>query len=123
MHRPVTPEDFADIANISSDSFAKDRHTIMKAHYACNATYNHEDVSREPLARCLRLPDKFQLIKAVENISSKIMGFVTWGFRGYTKANVPTLNGRGVSGKAGNPTGQKDIAVEAPQAKETLTEE
>jgi hypothetical protein len=118
--QPVTRTDFAAISKISSDSFAKDRHTLMKTHNAGKVPYNHEDTSREPLARYLSRPETFQLIKAVESPSGKIMGSVTWGFRGYTIEDVPTLSGRAVGGKAGKQSGLIDVAVEDVPVREVL---
>ena len=108
--QPVTTADFTDVAKISSDSFQNDRHTLIKAHHLGKSPYNHEDASLEPLARYLKRPAKFQLIKAVENTSGKIMGSITWGFRGYTEANVPTLSGRGVNGNAAGQTDPTEVA-------------
>ena len=115
---PVTAADFTDIAKISSNSFANDRHTLMKSHHAVRHPYNHENASREPLAGYFTFPERYQLIKAVEDTSGTIMGSVTWGFRGYTKESVPTLNGRGVGSAESKQKSRADMAVADASAKE-----
>ena len=116
----VNLADAADIAKVSSDSFASDRHTLMKAHQASKSPYNHEDASRGPLADYLQRPETFQLIKAVENVSGKIMGSVTWAFRGYTRENVPMLSGRVVDGKVVRQVGPAEIGSEDASTREAL---
>ncbi|MCJ1400775.1 hypothetical protein MMC11_003983 [Xylographa trunciseda] len=92
--QPVTHADFADIARISSDSFATDRHTMMKSHTAGRNPYNHKDASLGALSYYMSIPEKLQLIKAVDRNSGKILGSVIWGFHGFSKENVPNLTGK-----------------------------
>ncbi|MCJ1290558.1 hypothetical protein MMC34_002097 [Xylographa carneopallida] len=89
--QPVTEADFADIARISRDSFAKDRHTMVKAHHAGRNPYNHEDASLGPLSYYLSIPEKLQLVKAVDDNTGRTLGSVIWGFRGFSKDEIPTL--------------------------------
>ncbi|MCJ1315343.1 hypothetical protein MMC15_000660 [Xylographa vitiligo] len=96
--RPVTQADFADIARISRDSFATDRHTMVKAHHAGKNPYNHEETSLGPLSYYMSIPEKLQLVKAVDDISGRTLGSVIWGFRGFSKESIPTLIRRGVAG-------------------------
>jgi GNAT superfamily N-acetyltransferase len=93
----------------------------MKAHHVGKIIYR-EDASREHLARYLGLPQRFQLIKAVENISRKIMGSATWGFRGYSRDNVPTLGETGVNGKACKQSGLIDFDMGDALTKTALKE-
>ncbi|MCJ1380244.1 hypothetical protein MMC17_003347 [Xylographa soralifera] len=95
--QPVTQADFADIARISNDSFAKDRHTMVKAHHAGTNPYNHEDASLGPLSYYMSIPEKLQLVKAVDDNSGRTLGSVIWGFRGFSKESIPTLIRKGVA--------------------------
>ena len=62
--QPVTPADFADITKVSRVSFAKDRHTTMKAHPACKNPDNHEEGSLVSLSYYRSIPGKLQLVKS-----------------------------------------------------------
>ncbi len=112
--QPITPLDFCAIAKISADSFANDRHTLMKAHHANKNPYNHEEASFEPLTHYLAHPEKFQLLKAVDDTTGEILGSVIWGFSGYARENVPTLNGRGIASSRENEAPERASVDDAP---------
>ncbi|MCJ1388217.1 hypothetical protein MMC18_001062 [Xylographa bjoerkii] len=101
---PVTHADLADIVRISSDSFAKDRHTMVKAHHAGRNPYNHEDASLGLLSYYMSIPEKLRFVKAVDDNSGRILGSVIWGFRGFSKESIPiwTRDGLGRSRCAQN---------------------
>jgi GNAT superfamily N-acetyltransferase len=90
--QPITAADAPTIGRIGNESFKTDRHTMMKT----QGGYNHNDTAQEPLAWYLSVPEKTQGIKAVDKYSDRTIGYVFWGFRGYTRETVPTLTGRGV---------------------------
>lgn len=109
--QPLTIDDAPIIGKIGKAAFENDRHTMMKT----KGSYDHEDTAQEPIGYYLTLPQKVQCIKAVDNASGNILGYVCWGFRGYTRENVPTLAGQGV--------GQEKFKTqeEAPKALEPET--
>jgi hypothetical protein len=85
-------EDAPHVGRIGKAAFLEDRHTMMKT----GDNYDHEQAAQEPFIHWLSVPERVQCIKAVDD-SGKMLGYVCWGFRGYSRETIPTLNGRGLN--------------------------
>ena len=80
--QPAIPNDIPNLAHIAGEAFLSDRHTQMKALGA--DPYNHEQTMTEALSTWIqRPPDRCHLIKAVDDTTQEILGWVCWGFRGF----------------------------------------
>jgi GNAT superfamily N-acetyltransferase len=89
--QPMIMEDAPRIGQIGKAAFLNDRHTMMKT----GDNYDHEQAAQEPFLYWLSVPHRVRCVKAVDD-SGKILGYVCWGFRGYSRKTIPTLNGRGL---------------------------
>lgn len=78
---PATSADIPALAEISGLSFEKDRHTQLKAAHPTQP-YNHAAGMVGGFEYWLSLPKgKAELVKAVDNETGHIIGFVCWGSR------------------------------------------
>jgi GNAT superfamily N-acetyltransferase len=112
--QPMTMEDAPRVGQIGKAAFLEDRHTMMKS----GDKYDHEAGAQEPFIHWLSVPHRVQCIKAVDH-SGKMLGYVCWGFRGYSRETIPTLDGRGLGAEDDIP---REIPVSVPQTDMTATE-
>jgi hypothetical protein len=110
----MTMDDSPRVGQIAKAAFLKDRHTMMKS----EDNYDHESGAREPFEHWLSVPHRVQCIKAVDP-SGKMLGYVCWGFRGYSRETIPTLNGRGLVAEDVEP---RRVTVPVPHTDTTTTE-
>jgi GNAT superfamily N-acetyltransferase len=89
--QPMTMEDAPRVGQLGKAAFLEDRHTMMKS----GDNYDHEAGAQEPFIHWLSVPHRVQCIKAVDH-TGKMLGYVCWGFRGYSRETIPTLDGRGL---------------------------
>jgi GNAT superfamily N-acetyltransferase len=109
--QPMTMEDAPRVGQIGKAAFLNDRHTMMKS----GDNYDHEAGAQEPFKHWLSVPHRVQCIKAVDD-SGKMLGYVCWGFRGYSRETIPTLDGRGLVAEDVEST---KISVPVPQTDTT----
>ncbi|MCJ1353430.1 MAG: hypothetical protein MMC33_003416 [Icmadophila ericetorum] len=79
------PSDIPILSKIGAEAFVNDRQTQMKD-YGKTSSYM-EDHGLGALEGYISSP-KCVVIKAVDHVSSQIMGLVTWGFRGFEPEEV-----------------------------------
>jgi hypothetical protein len=91
-------EDAPQIGQIGKAAFLNDRHTMMKT----GDDYDYEQAAQEPFFYWLSVPHRVRCIKAVDD-SGRILGYVCWGFQGYSRDTIPTLSVRGLPSKDGEP--------------------
>ncbi|KAK9365573.1 acyl-CoA N-acyltransferase [Lipomyces kononenkoae] len=87
----ATVADVPAMARISGDSFVEDRHTQMKGFG--KVPYDLENVFSSELPRFIDSP-RLVVRKAVREDTGEIMGWVAWGFRGFTPEEVAGIGGR-----------------------------
>jgi N-acetylglutamate synthase-like GNAT family acetyltransferase len=103
----MTMEDAPRVGEIGKAAFLQDRHTMMKT----GDNYDHEQAAQEPFIHWLSVPERVQCIKAVDH-SGKILGYVCWGFRSYSKETIPTLNGRGLAAEKVEPEKMPGVSLQ-----------
>jgi GNAT superfamily N-acetyltransferase len=103
----MTIEDAPRVGQIGKAAFLKDRHTMMKS----GDNYDHEAGAQEPFRHWLSVPHRVQCIKAVDH-SGKMLGYVCWGFQGYSRETIPTLDGRGLGAEDVEPKGTSSPALQ-----------
>lgn len=89
--QPARHADIPTFAKMMDDSFEKDRHTQVKR--LGKNSYVLADIMPDAMRNWLSKPDKCALIKAVDNTSGEIMGWVCWGFNCFEEASIPALPG------------------------------
>ncbi|CAL5872742.1 uncharacterized protein PFLUO_LOCUS7009 [Penicillium psychrofluorescens] len=77
--------DVPTLAKISSDSFLEDRHTQMKSQG--ENPYDLEQSMAAYLPRQIASPTSV-LLKAVDESTGEIVGWISWGFRGFSPAEI-----------------------------------
>jgi hypothetical protein len=75
---PATADDFATLAKIEWESFAGDRNTELKRLYG-----HYNDQSTDGFEAMAKKPEKFSILKAVDDETGEIMGSIVWIFYGY----------------------------------------
>ncbi|KAJ3229635.1 hypothetical protein HDU81_005201 [Chytriomyces hyalinus] len=78
---PAVPDDIPTLASIAGSSFDTDRHTQMKMKGA--KPYNHEEGMKGALTHWMNRPAKCTVLKAVDEESGAIAGWVCWAMSGY----------------------------------------
>ncbi|KAL3426334.1 acetyltransferase [Phlyctema vagabunda] len=86
--KAATYEDVPVLARIGHEAFDVDRHTEMKAQG--KVPYNMEAVNNTNLPRYLD-SERCVVLKAIEESSGTIMGWLALGFRGFEKHEMPVL--------------------------------
>ena len=85
--RAANPSDVPILANIFSDAFANDRVTQLKS-LGKDSDFAANMIS-EPLKGWLQKPMRCQVLKAIDNATSEIIGWACWGFHGYEQQAAP----------------------------------
>ena len=97
--RPVRHADIPTLAKMMDDSFEKDRHTQVKR--LGKNSYVLADIMPDAIRNWLSKPDKCALVKAVDNTSGEIMGWVCWGFNCFEMGEIPILPSDKQAGSTG----------------------
>lgn len=84
----ASSQDAEILGKISGDSFVNDRHTQMKS--LGKYPYDHAKSMTADIPRQATSP-KYVLLKAIDTASSEITGWVSWGFRGFTEAEIADM--------------------------------
>ncbi|KAA8651040.1 hypothetical protein EYZ11_003789 [Aspergillus tanneri] len=84
----ASPLDAPVLGKVSGDSFLTDRHTQMKG--LGKDPYNLEKSMAADIPRQATSPN-IVLLKAVDNVSGEIAGWVSWGFRGFTNEQIADI--------------------------------
>ena len=87
---PIIPSDIPTLAHISNDSFADDRNTRLK-NIGKNDADAHLKGSIEGAKYYLSIPDRLTGLKATDNATGEILGYVFWGFHGYSETGKGAL--------------------------------
>jgi ribosomal protein S18 acetylase RimI-like enzyme len=87
--RPVLQSDINTLAKMSDDAFLKDRHTQMKM--LGNNPYDMEEVTKQGLVAQLNF-ERCLCVKAVDEVTGEIMGWTCWGFRGFEREEILSLD-------------------------------
>ena len=74
------PVDIPILAQIAGESFVTDRHTRLKA--LSHKSYNHEASMSGALAYWLSNTDKYNVMKAVSDLTGNMVGWACWSSRG-----------------------------------------
>lgn len=93
----ASSQDAEILGKISGDSFLNDRHTRMKS--LGKDPYDHEKSMATDIPRQAASPT-YVLLKAMDTTSGEITGWVSWGFRGFTEAEIAEIR----PGMVENPT-------------------
>lgn len=111
--QPVTEDDIPALAEIDGLSFANDRHTLLKAAHPTRP-YNHAAGTPDMIKYRLSLPkNRIEVIKAVDEQTGKVMGYVCWAYR----LNPETKAGNDEGKSSGAPPGvvsQNYVKTESP---------
>ncbi|KAE8391701.1 hypothetical protein BDV23DRAFT_152848, partial [Aspergillus alliaceus] len=86
--RLASPEHAPILGKISGDSFLNDRHTQMKG--LGKDPYDLERSMAADIPRQATSPN-IVLLEAVDSTSGEVAGWVSWGFRGFTPAEVAAV--------------------------------
>ncbi|KAK9236292.1 acyl-CoA N-acyltransferase [Lipomyces kononenkoae] len=89
--QPASLADVPAMARISKDSFVEDRHTQMKG--LGKVPYDMEKVFSSALPHFLNAPHQV-VRKAVDKDTGEIMGWIAWGFRGFTPEEMARISGK-----------------------------
>ena len=89
--RPLELSDVPTIARMSAEAFEQDRQTIMKG--LGSEAFFMEEHTLTDLPRRMQNPRIISL-KAVENSTDKLMGYICWAFRGFSTEEIPVVEGR-----------------------------
>jgi len=118
---PIQTEDFPALARISAQSFVGDSNTEVKA--GGKEGYDMEKMSLDGLPSLIANPNIVGL-KATENSSGEIMGYIVWGFRGFERDEIPVPEGSPKKVEAA-PTLGRDVesGTEAEEEKESMSED
>lgn len=84
----ASSQDAEILGKISGDSFLNDRHTQMKS--LGKDPYDHEKSMAADIPRQVASP-RYVLLKAMDTTSAEITGWVSWGFRGFTEAEIADI--------------------------------
>ena len=108
---PAQLSDIPILAKIAGEAFQNDRHTALKALPEYGG-YNHETAMNEALTSWIGLPPKRgRLLKATDNETGEILGWVCWGLRGYDESPATVKAG-------GERASKEDQASKSEQAEE-----
>ena len=106
---PATLSDISALAKISADSFVLDRHTQMKA--LGKIPYDLEAMWKNSLPQLLA-STKVVTLKAVDEESGEVMGWMYWGFEGFGEDEVDDLRGYKPSAPPLSPPGTAAVTSE-----------
>ncbi|KAJ5808037.1 hypothetical protein N7474_009306 [Penicillium riverlandense] len=111
--------DVPTLAKIFSDSFLDDRHTQMKSQG--KDPYDLEQSMAADLPRQIASPTSI-LLKAVDESTGEIVGWISWGFRGFSHTEIAGLD-PDVAGLISNEPGsqkpaEKEKRIEASQERQ-----
>jgi GNAT superfamily N-acetyltransferase len=87
--QPATYNDIDGMARVSDHAFEVDRHTQMKE--LGKVPYSQYEV----MCQCLPMwlsSERCVVLKALDNSTGDIVGWVGWGFRGFEKSDVPRVD-------------------------------
>ncbi|MCJ1237634.1 hypothetical protein MMC14_005621 [Varicellaria rhodocarpa] len=87
---PIIPSDIPTLAHISNDSFANDRNTQLK-NIGKNDANAHLNGSIEGAKYYLSMPDRLTGLKATDDATGETLGYVFWGFHGYSETGKGAL--------------------------------
>ncbi|KAK9489532.1 hypothetical protein V1508DRAFT_427768 [Lipomyces doorenjongii] len=98
----ATLSDVPILAKISADAFTTDRHTRIKT--LGQDPNSHSNMMNDVLSSWLKVPGRCSILKATDNTTGNIVGWICWGFHGYKKQGAPVseekkANGRGEDSK------------------------
>lgn len=112
-------EDISALAQLSADAFELDRHTEMKG--LGKEPFDMKNHTLESMPGLLRHP-RCVILKAVHKSSGNIMGYCTWGFRGFAPSEMPVIEGRSQPAEETKKQDVKEGVSESPTATETHPE-
>jgi len=87
----LTLDDVPAVAQLCGDAFETDRQTEMKA--LGKEPFDMKKYTLESLPGLLKNP-RIVVLKVVDDESGDVMGYCTWGFRGFPPDDMPVLEGR-----------------------------
>lgn len=97
---PATLADVPALASLAGKPNQPDRHTALKSHPKYGG-YDHSATMTEPLTTWLARPaTRCRVVKAIDDQTGDLLGWITWGLRGYS-TDDPPLNQ--VSGRTQGP--------------------
>ena len=85
-------EDIPACARLGAAAFEDDRHTQLKA-LAANPPYDHGQGILDSFPSYITHP-RVVALKAVDNASGDLMGFIIWNLRGFKPQEIPDVPGR-----------------------------
>ncbi|KAK9385141.1 hypothetical protein V1515DRAFT_609017 [Lipomyces mesembrius] len=91
----ATLSDVPILAKISADAFTTDRHTRIKT--LGQDPNSHSNMMNDVLSSWLQVPGRCSILKATDNTTGKIVGWVCWGFHGYQKQGEPISEVKGAN--------------------------
>lgn len=89
--QPITYDDVATLAEIGHEAFLADTHTQMKAQGKGDPRAHAKD-SGEHIRQWIEMSDGLTTLKATEDATGEIMGFICWGFRNYSNPEPTKLS-------------------------------
>ena len=112
---PATLSDIPTFAKVSADSFVMDCHTQMKG--LGKVPYDLEAMWKRSLPQLIASP-KVVALKAVDEESGEVMGWVYWGFNGFEEEEIDVLRGGRLPAPDSTPTQAPTSPVEEDEQKE-----